>query len=114
MKLHLISDEGITRVLCEGPVTYSELASKANALEDLLGVDFPHKKLLLSLEQTSALDTPGISWLLGHHKHFLEQGGKMVICSIPPFIRGMLDVLRMGEVLHLASDPESGEAMLKG
>jgi anti-anti-sigma regulatory factor len=68
---------------------------------------------LIDLEQTSFIDSSGISWMLICHKHFVQGGGQVVFHSAPPLVQHTLGLLRLNLVLHLASDEDAARAMLQ-
>lgn len=115
MKLTLVSSENsLLRLRCEGEVTPADFVSGVNPFTELLGAECFSKKILLSLEKTSLVDTAGIGWLVMSHKAFQEQGGKLVVHSIPPLVDHVFRLLRMPKVLHLAANEFAAQALIQG
>ena len=111
MDLSIIADEGDTiRVRCEGEITnaFYEGTSDEPLANLLGGPDGLKRKVLLNLERVRYLDSSGISWLLIHHKHTKERGGKFVLYEVPPLILQTLEFLKLSHILHIASDEAGG------
>jgi anti-anti-sigma factor len=115
MQLSVASfDKDVVSILCEGQITQYDLQTKASTLESLLGVGGFARKVLLSLEKTSYIDSSGIGWLLSCHKNFLQGGGLLVIHSIPPMVLQVLQMLRMQAILHIADNESQARAKALG
>ncbi len=110
MKLSLVSgaDEAIVRTGCEGDVTAAVMVDGgADLFTDLLGEPCYERKVLVDMAKTTFIDSSGIGWLITSHKRFKENGGMLVLHSIPPRVRQALDFLRIGSIIHLASDEKA-------
>jgi anti-anti-sigma factor len=104
MKLTLVSDEGgVLLVRCEGQISQLRFQADGNPLEGLLGPDCFSRPVLLDLEHADWIDSSGISWLIVSHKRFLQSGGTLVLHTLPPRIRQVLQFCRMDKVFHLAA-----------
>lgn len=115
MKMHLLSgDERGAHLVCEGKIAQLELLSSSDLLTRTLGGDVYQKRVLLSLERITFLDTAGISWMLTQHKGFTQGGGLLVFCSIPPQFRSMLSLLQVDQVLRIADDEQAGRLLIQG
>jgi anti-sigma B factor antagonist len=114
MKLTLLSGEaGLVRVACEGQI-HSIRYGSDDPLEKLLGTEGYGARVLMNLEKAEYIDSSGIGWLLTHHKHFLQAGGKLVLHSVPPRIQDVFNLLRMSAVLHIAPDEAGARALAQG
>ena len=80
-------------------------------LEEALVSAGYRQKVLLDLENTTFIDSSGISWLMICHKHFVQAGGKVVYHSAPPLVQQTLKLLRLNLVLNLADDEDAARAM---
>jgi stage II sporulation protein AA (anti-sigma F factor antagonist) len=115
MRLSLLpSDDGITRIQCEGTVSQRDFEPGSDPLEELLGADCFQRSILLNMEKTHYIDSSGVGWLMGRHKQFLKAGGRLILYDIPPMVSQVLNLLRMGLILHMASDEASAVALAKG
>jgi anti-anti-sigma factor len=115
MKLTLVSNENeIARILNEGDITQMDFRAGTDLVEKLLGEDGYSCKVLLSLEQTPFIDSAGFGWLMMCHKNFRNNGGKLVIHSIPPTIAQVLKLMGMSDILNLAADATEAEAVARG
>ncbi len=114
MKVDCTEQDGFVNVNVEGRIVHGEVDMSDDPLKARLGADVYKKKLLVNLEKTDFVDSAGISWLLIIHKRCREAGGTMVIHSITPMVRQVLNVLRLDHVFHLADDAAAAQAMAKG
>jgi anti-anti-sigma factor len=109
MRLTLLSHtDQVTRLECEGEITQHALPKDHNPLEDPLGPAIYRRHVLLNMEKTPYIDSSGIGWLLGAHKRFERDGGRLILHSVPPAIGQVLQLLRLTSLLHVAADePEA-------
>ena|ERR1051325_5944603 len=114
MKVELLSSENNTvHVQCSESITITDVNGK-NPLEDLLGSDYYQNHILLHLERITYVDTSAVGWFIHCHKACKSAGRKLVLHSIPPMVDQILQLLRMNEVLHLASDEAQARAVAQG
>jgi anti-anti-sigma factor len=105
MKLTLVSDDGgVLLVRCEGQISQLRFQVDGNPFEDLLGAECFRRPVLLDLERAEWIDSSGISWLIVSHKRFLQAGGALVLHTLPPRIRQVLQFCRMDKVFNLAAN----------
>jgi anti-anti-sigma factor len=114
MRLDWTEEGGIVNVNVEGRIVHGEIDMADDPLKARLGPDVYKKKVLINLEKTEFVDSAGISWLLIIHKRCREAGGTMVIHSITPMVRQVLNVLRLDHVFHLAGDATAAKAIAMG
>jgi anti-anti-sigma factor len=115
MKLTTVStDEDITRIQTEGDITQMDFRAGTDVLGNLLGTDCYKRKVLLSLEKTSYIDSTAVGWIIRCHKHCKEAGGKLVIHSISPSVLQVLRLLRMPNILHMAENDAAARALAVG
>ena len=114
MKLTLLSaGKDFIHIGCEEEITQREFQPGADPLAALLGAaGFTHA-VLMNLEKTTYIDSSGIGWLLACHKHFVENGGILVLHSVPPRVDHILQIVRMPLVLHIAADEAAARAMAR-
>ncbi len=114
MEILILSNDGeIVRLLIRGQVVQATLSSP-EPLSEALGGNGYCRRVVLSLAETTFIDSSGIGWLLGCNKRFREGGGKLVIHSVPPIVLDMLRVMRLHEVLKVADDESGALAMIRG
>src|SRR4051812_21238123 len=118
MKLPLVSIEknGIVRVAAEGNITTQDFQSpdNKNPLEKLLGVTWFTNKVMMNLDRTDYIDSSAIGWLIGSQRAFKEGGGMLVVHSIQPSVRQILDLLKIGKVVPLVPDEAEARRMVSG
>lgn len=114
MKLTVISrDEQAIHVGCEGTVTLIPAGRQRAVFEDLLGPGCFARVVLLDVARMDYMDSSGISWLVLSHKYFVQEGGLLVIHSLPPALRRIADMMHLSSVLHLAVDEPAARALAK-
>jgi anti-anti-sigma factor len=103
MKLLLqpLHNDDLIRLSCEGPVRHRADGS-ADPFQELMGPLCHHHKVLLSLEHAESVDTSGLDWLLSNHRRFAEEGGKLVLHSIPPVVLDLLRFTHLTDLLTIA------------
>jgi anti-anti-sigma factor len=117
MKLSLIAIErdGYVRVATDGPMSAGDfIPERKHPFEMLLGDNWPTHRVLLNLDQTTFVDSSAIGWLIGCQKEFKNAGGSLVVHSVRPAVRQMLDLLKIGRIVPLADDEPCGKAVLLG
>ncbi len=126
MRLSLVSIEkdGIIRVATDGNITAANLQAPAehdeknppmkNPLESVLGVGWAGTRAMLDMSKTAYIDSSAIGWLIGTVRAFRESGGKLVIHSVQPAVRQVLQLLKIERVVPTASDELSARTLLTG
>ncbi len=111
MQLSFTEREGITCVGIAGRITYSTLEPGQDPLV-AQWADIYSRRLEFDLSETEYVDSTGVSWLLTCHKKCREAGGKLVLHSMHPMVKQVLQVLRLDQVMHLADNAEKARADL--
>lgn len=115
MELSVVSDDGdVLRLAIAGRITQSDVTPFSDRLGNLLGSAGYARRVTLGLAETDFIDSSGINWLLVRHKRFREAGGRLVVHSVSPAVLQVLEMLRMGQVFHLAEDGPAALAMARG
>jgi anti-anti-sigma factor len=116
MNLNVISDDNnLVHVRCAGKISQDEFPNGADPLEALLGEHGGFgRKVLLNLEEATFIDSSGISWLLISHKHCLQQGGCLVVHSVPPLIDHVAQLVKLPRIMHFAKDAAGARAVALG
>ncbi len=115
MKLNLVSIEkgGIIRVGAEGKITADDLLLHGvNPLQSLMGSTWASNKVLLDFERVHYIDSSAVGWLISSHKEFKSAGGAMVVHSIQPTVKQILDLLKIGRVVPMADDEAAARALI--
>lgn len=63
-----------------------------------------YKDLVLNLERLSFMDSSGLGVILGRYKLITSNGGEMVVCSITPPIKRLLEMSGLFKIIRLADD----------
>ena len=111
LKLTIVADEGdLVRVQCEGEISQVKFQLNDNPLEALLGSGVYKRKLLMDLGRLESFDSSNMSWLVVSHKRFQQNGGCLVLHSIPPCVLEVLGYCR-GPRFNLAEDLAGARAL---
>ena len=111
MNLSVVSiDRQLVRVQAEGEVTMADFSADGrDPLETLLGAGWATQKVVLDCSRVTFLDSSAIGWLMTCRREFDRKGGLFLLHSIPPRVRQVLDMLRVGKALPLL--PDEGAAL---
>jgi anti-anti-sigma factor len=114
MQLNLLAgSDHVSNLECADDLTLLEVQEDQGALERLLGQGCYGRKVLLSLAGTRYVDSAGIGWLIVCHKRFQENGGRLVLHSLPPLVGHIFDLLGLRGVLNLAADEPAARALVE-
>lgn len=114
MDLKLLSDDGdVLRVELTSGIVQGDFTPDLTPFENLLGPDRYRRKVLMSMSETALIDSRCLSWLLIVHKRFCEEGGKLVVHSVPPHVMEILGVLRFELVFQIAEDEAAALKLLR-
>lgn len=115
LRLRLLEDDGdVLQLSCEGEAVLPDFRDGDEPLVRLLGPGVYGRKVLLSLEWVTFLDTSGVTWLMSCHESFRKAGGRLILHSVPAQARYVLGLLNLDRVLPLAPDAAAGRALLEG
>ena len=113
LSLASIEKDGSIRVAAGPDITgVNASAGGVNPLERLLGPGWAGYRVLLDFGRTTFIDSAGIGWLLSSQKQFRMKGGSLVVHSVGPRVRQILDLLRVGKAVPLVADETAARAML--
>ncbi len=105
LRLTLVADDGdVLRLRCEGDIHWNAFVAGNDPLANFLGPECYGRKILVNLEKTRSLDSSGVGWLIACHKRCAANRGRWVLHSLPPWVKHMLQLLRLESVLNLAED----------
>lgn len=114
MKISIDSEEGGTVCMrVAGSVTQKEIEILADPMSDLLGADAYRRRVCLDLGNTAFLDSSGINWLILSNKRFREQGGRLVLHSLPPLVMNVIKILKMQRVFEIVDSSQSAKKLLQ-
>jgi len=117
MKLTLqqIDKSGIIKLVAEGDITVRDFTSSAkNPLETAMGPNWASNNVMLGLEKIAFIDSSAIGWLIDCQRKFNEKGGKLVLHSVTPRVRDVIDLLKMRQVLNLADNETAARSVFNG
>jgi anti-sigma B factor antagonist len=105
MKLNVVSqDDQSIHLACEGDLVLPMASGRIDPLAGVLPPGTCPATVLLDLSKVGYINSTGISWLVQAHQRVQQGGGRLVLHSVQPFVRGVLDLMRLDSVLNLAAD----------
>jgi anti-sigma B factor antagonist len=111
MQLSFSERDSVTTVAIAGRITFGTLEPGQDPLAREMP-DIYSRRVLLDLAGTDYVDSTGVSWLLTCHKRCREGGGRLVLHSLTPLVKQVLQVLKLDRVLHVADNAEKARAEL--
>ena len=107
-KLTSVENQGIIHVASDGNLTATDLdLAGKNPLESLLGATWTTNRVLLNLSKTAYLDSSAVAWMIGTNRAFRDGGGKLIVHSLQPAVKQLLDVLKIGQAVSLVDGEEA-------
>lgn len=117
LSLSLVGDSHseVVEVAAQGDSAFTTPAPGAHVQFDtLLGADWNSRRVLLNMERAAYIDSACIGWLIASQKNFRANGGEMVLHSVQPAVRNVLELLKIGRVVPIAADAATGRTLLLG
>jgi len=110
----LSADDALVQIQVAGEIRAVDASEEATAFEKLLGPSGYGSHVLLDLSKARSIFSGGVSWLLVLHKRFVQNGGQLVLHSVPRTIMEVLRVMRLDLVLAIAEDAEQATQLVAG
>jgi hypothetical protein len=113
MELKLVrADSHVAIVACGTRLSRMDSADDGEPLAALLGKHASSRRVILNLENAVSADSSGIAWLVASTRRFLQSGGKLVVCHVPPAILGVIGELHVEALLSIAADEAAARALV--
>lgn len=107
-------DQEVVKIDIVGGITQKQLNQSDELLPQQVGQNVYSRKVIFNLAKNDFVDSSGITWLLICHKRCIENGGRMVLHSIPQLVMNVLKILRMDTVFGVADDEADAMRKLQG
>lgn len=107
MQLRLIARGEVVETAAAGAAQAGEFKAGQDPFTSLLGADAFTLRVAVDAAGLKTLDSAGIGLLVTCRKRFAQQGGRLVLHSLPPLVRQTLEVMKLDQVLDLARDREA-------
>ncbi len=105
--------DGIHYLSADGDFTAQGIPiNSRHALEECVGTSWSAQKILLDFEHVTYIDSSAIGWLISCHRDFKRAGGMLVLHSVPPSVKQVLDILRVGKIIPMAANEIQGRTVL--
>ncbi len=110
MNLQIMSTkDGCVHVAVKGKLTQDSSSRDQDLLVSLLGPEAYALTVLMNLQDTDFIDSSGIGWMVGCHKRFREQGGRLIVYSAPPTVANVLKLMRIDQLFDNAANAAEAE-----
>lgn len=112
-KLNLVAiHDGCACIAATGDITAGDLrANEKNLFESALGAKWAEGKVILDMGKVRFIDSAAIGWLITSQREFKKHGGSLAVYSLDARVRRMLDILKVGQIVALASDEASARKL---
>ena len=109
MKLNVVSiEKELVRVQAEGDITTHDFtADGRNPFESLLGSRWAAHQVLVDLRAVPFADSSAIGWLMTSRREFERGGGLVVLHSVQPRVRQVLDLLHVGKAVPVVDNEQA-------
>jgi anti-anti-sigma regulatory factor len=115
MALNVISrEENMVRLGCEGSSCPLQPGADCAVLEPLLGPAGFRSTVLLDLARANYLGCTEINWLIKTNQRFREEGGRLVVHSLSPWLREVANLVRLPALVSVAEDEAAAAALVRG
>lgn len=117
MKLSLLSIDkgGFVSVGAEGTITAADFhVDQKNPFEVVLGPAWPTHRVIFDMKQVNFMDSSAIGWLIDSNKSFHGGGGRLVIHSIQPKVKQVIDLLRLNKAFAIADNDATARTLMNG
>ena len=106
MKLNVVSiEKELVRVQAEGDITSQDFtADGKNPFEVVLGSRWASHQVVVDMRGVPFLDSSAIGWFMTSRREFERGGGLIVLHSVQPRVRQVLDLLRVGRAVPVVDD----------
>ncbi|HEY4328171.1 MAG TPA: STAS domain-containing protein [Phycisphaerae bacterium] len=79
----------------------------------ILGGDWASQHVVLDMDAVPFLDSSAIGWLIQSQKRFREGGGYLVLHSVQPHVKNILNLLKIERVVPMCRDASSALLVLR-
>ena len=109
MKLNVVSiEKELVRVQAEGDITTHDFpADGRNPFEAVLGSRWAAHRVLVDLRAVPFVDSSAIGWMMTSRRDFERGGGLIVLHSIQPRVRQVLDLLHVGKAVPIVENEQA-------
>lgn len=107
-------EDGVAHVRLGGRITQEQLSPFSDVFRDHLGATAYQQQVLMDLSDVDWLDSSGVSWLLSALRKFREEGGCLVLHSVPPNVRDVFKVLNLHRTFTIANNAQEAQQLVRG
>jgi len=106
---------GVVEVRAEGEATARDFPTQNyNPLEAIVGPGWNSQRILIDFGRTGYVDSSAIGWLISVQKALRQGGGMLVLHSVQPQVRQLLDMLKIDRLMALAENLAAARLAAQG
>ena len=102
---------GILCLAAEGEATGASLDANPFPLDTILGADCHSHIVIMDMDRVTYLNSAAIGHLISLQKSFKIAGGKLILHSLQPQIRQLLNMLKIERIIAIAPDAAAAQSM---
>ena len=91
-------------------ISPTQISSTSNLI---LGGNWAVHRVALDMDAVPFLDSSAIGWLIQSQKRFRDAGGYLVLHSVQPHVKNILNLLKIERVVPICRDAAAAAAMLR-
>ena len=103
-------DGEIVELAAEGKTMAMGVSADEDSIERLLGAGCYARNVMIDMKDVPYIDSATIGWLIRSQKMFRAQGGQLILHSVQPAVRNVLELLKISRLIVIAADGESARA----
>jgi anti-sigma B factor antagonist len=115
-KLNIVAIEpdGLVQAAADGNLTGSDArADSTHLFESLLGAKWRSSRVMVDFSRCGMIDSAAIGTLVESSKHFKNAGGILVLYSLGPRVRQVLELLKLERLFNVAANEAAARAIIR-
>jgi anti-sigma B factor antagonist len=115
-KLNLVAIEpdGLVHAAAEGNLTGSDArADSTHLFESLLGANWRSGRVMVDFSRCGMIDSAAIGIFVDSNKQFKSGGGVLVLYSLAPRVRQVMELLKLERLFNLAPNEAAAREIIR-
>ena len=114
LRIVAIEPDGLVHAAADGNLTGSDAkAEGVNLFEALLGANWSGGRVMVDFSRCAVIDSAAIGALVNSNKQFKNGGGTLVLYSLSPRVRQVLELLKLECLFNLAGNEAAAREILR-
>lgn len=115
-KLHIvgIDPDGLVHLAADGNLARSDVRGESlSPFEVLLGANWRRGRVMVDFSRCALIDSGAIGTLVDANRQFKNGGGMLVLYSLSPRVRDVMELLKLDQLFNLAANEAAARATLR-